>query len=148
MGDAPMNRWRPGHRLRVSRAAPAAGTQRPAPDRAIGDGALLRRPSQFPGFAGTLNTDDAQRLIQEILHVLTRAGSLRAGVDIERRPGYRLQGVLAGVEPRATGRPRRPTRSARPWTPTPAAMLQRLAAPSTEVARELPAAGAANYAPR
>ena len=53
-------------------------------------GRYLRRPNQFPGFAGTLNTDDAQRLIQEILHVLTRAGILTE-VDVDGARGYRLR---------------------------------------------------------
>lgn len=53
-------------------------------------GRYLRLPNQFPGFAGTLNSDDAQRLIQEILHVLTRAGTL-IEVAIDEAHGYRLR---------------------------------------------------------
>lgn len=43
-------------------------------------GRYLCRPNQFPGHAGKLGADDAQRIIQDILGVLTRAGLL-AEVD-------------------------------------------------------------------
>jgi len=54
-------------------------------------GRYLSRPNQFPGHPDKLGIDDAQRIIQDILGVLTRAGLL---VDVEGnygRRGYRLK---------------------------------------------------------
>jgi superfamily II DNA/RNA helicase len=54
-------------------------------------GRYLRRPNQFPGFAGTLKTDDAQAIIQSILHVLTRVGILTQVDGNYREQGFRLK---------------------------------------------------------
>ena len=54
-------------------------------------GRYLCRPNQFPGFAGTVKTDDAQRMIQDILTVLTRAGILIEVEGEHGRHGHRLK---------------------------------------------------------
>ncbi|QIK72254.1 DEAD/DEAH box helicase [Propioniciclava coleopterorum] len=54
-------------------------------------GRYLSRPNQFPGHAGKLVADDAQRIIQDILGVLTRAGLLTEADGSFGRRGYRLK---------------------------------------------------------
>lgn len=54
-------------------------------------GRYLSRPNQFPGYHGKVGTDDAQRIIQDILTVLTRAGILTQVEDDHGRRGYRLK---------------------------------------------------------
>ena len=54
-------------------------------------GRYLCRPNQFPGHAGKVGTADAQRIIQDILAVLTRAGVLTEVEGTEGRRGYRLK---------------------------------------------------------
>jgi len=54
-------------------------------------GRYLSRPNQFPGHPGKLGTDDAQRIIQDILGVLTRAGLLTEADGNYGRRGYRLK---------------------------------------------------------
>jgi ATP-dependent helicase YprA (DUF1998 family) len=55
-------------------------------------GQYLRRPHQFPAYEVRLTTDDAQRIISDILRILERAGLLTVAVPIESGgPGYRLK---------------------------------------------------------
>ena len=54
-------------------------------------GRYLCRPNQFPGHAGRLGIDDAQRIIQDILTVLTRVGVLTEVEGNYGRHGYRLK---------------------------------------------------------
>lgn len=54
-------------------------------------GRYLRRPQQFPAHAGTIKVDDAQAIIQSILHVLTRVGILTEVEGNYGRQGYRLK---------------------------------------------------------
>ena len=54
-------------------------------------GRYFMRPGQFPDFAGSINTDDAQRIIQAILAVLTRAGVLTEVPGNYGSTGYRLR---------------------------------------------------------
>lgn len=54
-------------------------------------GRYLSRPNQFPGHPDKLGIDDAQRIIQDILGVLTRAGLLTEVEGNYGRRGYRLK---------------------------------------------------------
>ncbi len=54
-------------------------------------GRYLARPNQFPEYAGKIVTDDAQRIIQDILTVLTRAGLLTEVPGNYGAKGYRLK---------------------------------------------------------
>lgn len=54
-------------------------------------GRYLCRPNQFRGYAGAVKTDDAQRIIQDILNVLTRVGILTDVEGNNGRRGYRLK---------------------------------------------------------
>jgi len=54
-------------------------------------GRYLSRSNQFPGHPDKLGIDDAQRIIQDILAVLTRAGLLTEADGNYGRRGYRLK---------------------------------------------------------
>ena len=54
-------------------------------------GRYLCRPSQFPGHPGKISLDDAQRMIQDILSVLSRVGVLTEVEANYGRRGYRLK---------------------------------------------------------
>ncbi|MFT3834586.1 MAG: DEAD/DEAH box helicase [Micropruina sp.] len=54
-------------------------------------GRYFMRPGQFPGYAGSINTDDSQSIIQAILAVLKRAGLLTEVPGNYGRTGYRLR---------------------------------------------------------
>lgn len=54
-------------------------------------GRYLTRPNQFPGHPNRLVTDDAQRIIQDILGVLARAGLLTEVEGNAGNRGYRLK---------------------------------------------------------
>ena len=55
-------------------------------------GSFLRKPQRFPGHPDKLNTDDAQRIISDILRILAVVGLLDVVVPIEQGgPGYRIK---------------------------------------------------------
>jgi superfamily II DNA/RNA helicase len=77
-------------------------------------GRYLRRRGQFPHHADELTTDDAQRIISDILRILERAGLLTVVVPIENDgPGYQLKASairwLAGDGTTAAADPLRKT---------------------------------------
>ncbi len=55
-------------------------------------GTYLRKPERFPGYTSNLSIEDGQRIISDLLRVLTTAGLLIEVVPIEDGgPGYRIK---------------------------------------------------------